>query len=102
MLEIFQLVMDLLDDLIDLTEILSHTFQLSFLTLLKFFTQLVIVDIHTLVCQTNLIHHDLADLKDTLCSDKSCFLLLIKLEPMVCNLVQLEVFGEVGLRHPLE
>jgi len=60
------LVVHLLDYLVHKIEVFSYTTHGEARVLLELFAEIIEVDIHSLVSQTNFVHHNLTDLEDTL------------------------------------
>ena len=91
-----ELIMNLLNHFVYMVKVIADTTKRYCRVFFELVTEVIKVDVHALVGQTNLVHHDFANLQNTLSADHGVLFFLIKPELVTCNLVQLHFFGEVG------
>ena len=70
--------------------------------LVEFFPQVIEINVHALVRQPYLVHHDFTNFENAFYVNHSADLIFIELELMVGDLVQLDFFCKVCDRHPLK
>ena len=94
--------MHLLDDLIYQIKIFAETPERKARVFLELFSQLLEIDVHALVRQSNLVHHCLADLEDAFGGNHSVHFVIVELEFVVCKFVKLHLLREICDGNPFQ